>query len=128
LIDGRPDLHSGGFLFSMSSGFPDKHAISRWTKIKRDHILAAKKKKNKKKMNALQLSIELSFEQLTAIVKRLSPDDREELMIRMWQDDKPKKITKAEKKFLDRRIREVEKHPERAIPLEVAIRHLRSNK
>ena len=79
-------------------------------------------------MNALQLSIELSFEQLAAIVKKLSPNEREELMIRMWQDEKSKKITKEEKKLIDRRIREIEKNPERLIPIDTALKLLRSGK
>ena len=79
-------------------------------------------------MNTLQLSIELSFDQLAAIVKKLSPDDREELMIRMWEEDKPKRITTTEKRFIDKRIKSIEKNPERLIPLDVALKKLRSNK
>ncbi|MEI9920075.1 MAG: addiction module protein [Bacteroidota bacterium] len=84
--------------------------------------MAAKKKK---KMNALQLSIELSFDQLAAIVKKLSPGDREKLMIKMWQDDKPEKLTKQQKEFIDKRIKAAKDNPERMIPLDTFVKRLR---
>jgi hypothetical protein len=88
----------------------------------------AAKRKRKKKMNALQLSIELSFEQLAAIVKKLSSNDREELMIRMWQEDKPSKIKKEHLRLVKERIKKAEKNPERLIPLDVAVKRLRPHR
>ncbi len=76
-------------------------------------------------MNALQLSIELSFDQLAAIVKKLSPGDREKLMIKMWQDDKPEKLTKQQKEFIDKRIKAAKDNPERMIPLDTFVKRLR---
>ena len=49
-------------------------------------------------------------------------------MIRMWEEDKPKKITTTEKRFIEKRIKSIEKNPERLIPLDVALKKLRSHK
>jgi hypothetical protein len=84
--------------------------------------LAAKKKK---KMNTVQLSIELSFEQLVAIVKQLSPKELQRLNDIVWGDGE--EIPDEHIKLTMQRIKKAKKDPSRLIPWDEAVKKLRAH-
>lgn len=71
-------------------------------------------------------------EQLREQLLKLPVDDRLELVQELWDsiaeecEQKPFPLTEAQREELERRIRELDAHPERAIPWEEAGERLRA--